>query len=203
MSISIRVIALFLSLIVTGCALGPSSPEDAPPIAAAGAPPSIAATETLLFNGTLYQLGFSERDQEVPVYEFFLPNESPAQWTELTGFRIYPPRADDDTPMGHARAAAALFRNHYPDIELALYRHLGGEAAMLELIVPAAPGRDHREFNVFKFYRDSDSERVVSFHYSKKLVGANAGAAAASSVRRLRHQVLPAMAAFPHYRYEN
>lgn len=198
------ILAMAGAALAAGCALRPEVEEPPPEPPTVQAPehrPAITATDTVRFNGKDFHLGYRGGAQRVPVYEYFLTNESAANWSQLVGFRMYPPLDGDNSPLAHAKGTAELFRDHFPDLEFALYEDAAGETAMLDVLVPAASDRPQMEFNVFKFFPDPATDRMISFHYARRLSDQAREAQGQNTTQALREELLPEMAAFPLYRY--
>lgn len=198
------ILALVMAALASGCAWSPEVAEPAPVRPTPPTPeqrPAITATEMIRFNEKQFHLGYRGGAQQVPVYEYFLPNESAANWSQLVGFRVYPPLSGDNSPLAHAQGTAALFRDHFPDIEFALYEDAETGTAMLDVLVPAGDERPQMEFNVFKFFPDPDTDRMISFHYARRLSERTHVVQGPNATQALRQELLPEMAAFPLYRY--
>lgn len=169
--------------------------------------PSVADTKTVEFIGKKFELKFKATDKPTRIYEYFLDKETPDNWLELVEFQIYPIHPEGNEPMDHAARTANSFKKTYPYMQFALFSEEKGGGALLDFLCPESSskekGKDYLEFNAFKFFRDSGSDRTMSFHYTKNIEytkEARTTGKALSEIKKTRQDIIPAMAKFPLYR---
>jgi hypothetical protein len=133
-------------------------------------PQSIADIQSLSFDDREFVLKFKAENQSVPLFEYFLANESPSEWTELVDFRIEPKVPHANKPLDHAVRTARLFKATYPLMPFAIYKNDKTGEALLDFLIPLSD-KDGLEFNAFRFYAVGPDHRVLCFHYAKKLKG--------------------------------
>ena len=163
---------------------------------------SIADTQSLSFDGREFVLKFKAENQSVPLFEYFLANESPSEWTELVDFRIEPKVPRANKPLDHAARTAKLFKATYPLMPFAMYKNDKTGEALLDFLI-LLPDKDGLEFNAFRFYAAGSDHRVLCFHYAKKLKGPSETKTyqdAKAEIVALRQKILPIIWQVPVYR---
>lgn len=181
---------VFLAMLATRPVVAASDAEVA-------ARPSLAATQSIEFEGQRFVRKFEDTDHAVSVYEFFLPQEEPQDWTELVAFRVS--QAGAGSAVEQATRTAQLFKQQYPHMQFGLLQDQSGEAAMVDFFVPGEDSQPYLEFNIFKFF-SADNGQVISFQYGKKVSTDRDSEETVAQMRALRQQMMNAMAAFPVYR---
>lgn len=184
--------AVAAALMLLGCASAPDLSR-----------PSIAETQSVVFAGKTFVLKY-EGLGKVPVREYYLPDESIAEWSELLDFRIAPLSPGGDTPRDYATRTALSHQQKYPELPVELYADDKTDAVYLLLYFPTSTRKDGHffEFNLFKFYKDSGTAQLINFHFAKNILADTPAARQelAATMQRLRAEVIPAMGAFPLYR---
>lgn len=163
---------------------------------------SIAETQFLTFDGREFVLKFKAENQSVPLYEYFLSNESPSEWTELVDFRIEPKFPHANNPVDHAARTARQFKEKFPLMPFDMFKNDKTGETDLDFLVPL-PGNEDLEFNAFRFYAVGSAQQVVCFHYAKKLKGPGKTKTyqdAKAEIIALRHKILPIFWQAPLYR---
>lgn len=181
---------VFLAMLATQPVVAASDAEVA-------ARPSLAATQSIEFEGQRFVRKFEDTDHAVSVYEFFLPQEEPQDWTELVAFRVS--QAGAGSAVEQATRTAQLFKQQYPHMQFGLLQDQSGEAAMVDFFVPGEDSQPYLEFNIFKFF-SADNGQVISFQYGKKVSTDRDSEETVAQMRALRQQMMNAMAVFPVYR---
>lgn len=81
--------------------------------------PSVAETNSLIFAGKTFVLKY-QTDGQIPLKEYFLPEESVDAWSDMADFRVAPPLLNDLEPVDLANRAALLHQQDYPQMTVQL-----------------------------------------------------------------------------------
>ena len=177
-----------------------SIPTDTPTSTPDLKPPFGSQYTTVEFIGKKFELKFTATDQPVQIYEYYLPNESPADWIELVEIQIYPVNPDGNKPIDFAKRVAAAFLQQYPDMRYALITDNNSDAAVLDFFYPTSSrkekGKEFLEFDAFKFFSVAGGTQTMSFHYAKNIEFINPDSFA-SEFKKTREEIVSAMAEFP------
>jgi hypothetical protein len=165
--------------------------------------PSVAETNSLIFAGKTFVLKY-QTDGQIPLKEYFLPEESVDAWSDMADFRVAPPLLNDLEPVDLANRAALLHQQDYPLMTVQLNTDDYSGVTTMMLFYPSSLRKDGRfsEFSIFKFYKDSATGQNITFHFARNIPVATPEAERdlEKNLRKLQQEVLPAMARFPLYR---
>lgn len=205
---SVRQNSLILIVLVVwtlGCALVPALspqptsvptaiPEPTLPNSPTAAPSEnelspFAGLQTIEFIGKTFELQFTSIDQQVERYEYYLPNESPADWLELVEIQVYPVNPAGNEPIDFANRIANAFIQQYPEMRYSLLQNDAANEVILNFFYPTATREGYLEFNAFKFIKDPSSSHVIGFHYAKNIEDVNASRSQDELVAELKQTI--------------
>jgi hypothetical protein len=175
----------------------PTDPR--PALSDPGQASPVAELQTVEFIGRKFELKFKATDKPVQIYEYYLLNESPADWIELVEFQVYPVNPNGNQPIDFAQRTADAFIQQYPDMQYALFTDKNSEAVMLDFFYPTSTRQGFLEFDAFKYMRDTKSSQVISFHYAKNIEAASATRSSddvLSELKKTRKEIEAALAKF-------
>lgn len=160
-----------LSIVLAGCASSGKQMEQLRPGDTPSGRPSIAATTSIAFDGSIFTLKYHvARDGQV-LSEYYLAGETPEAWTRLVDLRVYPADAKSMPPKRYAVIVGMRLMTVNPKAHYALHEDEGDDTATLEYVTwdDAILKADRLECASYRFYTDPVSGDLMSFHYAEKV----------------------------------
>jgi hypothetical protein len=175
--------------------------------------PSMSETQTMLFDGRVFYLKSDKHRLKEKIYDYFLPNESPSNYTESIGLSVSSKLLRTNQPGNQAShmdilanqavQTAQALKFLYPPTKCDIERDHKSDKAFLNC-VSLLMDRNVLEVHICKFYIIDSDDRVLEFRYIKTVQGISGkertymdvGAETAA----VREKVLPIMRGFPLYR---
>lgn len=139
--------------------------------APAPARPSVAATTTITFAGTLYTLKYQGITNGETLRQYYSGAETSRNWTRLLELHVYPTA---DKGISAADYAALIVKNlqaSNPYAEYALQANKTDASATLNFSTwnDATLRAHYTEFDTFKFMATARNGNIIGFHYVEKL----------------------------------
>jgi hypothetical protein len=155
--------------------------------------------QTIEFIGKKFELKFKSSDQPVQTYEYYLSNESPSDWFELTEIQYYPVHPTANQPADFAKRTAEAFIQQYPTMKYSLLTNGNTDEAILDFFYPTSTREGYLEFDAFKFFKDPNSSQIIGFHYAKNIEDINSSRSydnVLGDIKTTRKETESAMAKF-------
>ena len=133
--------------------------------------PSIAATQSIDFDGSRFTVKYHAADKGQSITEYYLANEKPEAWTRLVDLQVYPTAAKRLSPADFATLVGQKVTSVNPSAHYNLYQNKVDGTVILDFITwdDAGIKANLLEVNLFKIYPDPKTGNLLSFHYAERV----------------------------------
>ena len=179
-----------------------SIPKPAPKLEPAR--PSIAATQSIDFDGSHFTVKYHAADKGQSITEYYLAAETPEAWTRLVDLQVYPTAAKHLSPADFATLVGQKVTSVNPSAHYNLYQNKAEGTVILDFITwdDAGIKANLLEVNLFKIYPDPKTGNLLSFHYAERVKTDPKAPTVdnGNKLKAVRQRVMNEIAAVPLYR---
>lgn len=139
------------------------------PIAPATLRPSVGATTSISFEGTLFKLKFKGSTSGEAVRQYYLPAETSQAWTRVVELHVYPTAGKGLTAAAYATLVAKNVQAGNPYARYTLQPNKDGTVTLSFTTWDDASLKAHyREFDAYKFIPVKSGD-IIGFHYVERI----------------------------------